>query len=724
MTGQITTSANSAWRDYVTPGVPSTGRHEPVKSEIRGVFAIIQSVVDTLGLALTTQAKYYDTRANLYVDLTPEANSIGVVGDDPTPAYRGFYQKVGGTGTGSWSYIEGLALPATFAEDLADLVDRVAAIEDAAVSYNSTTNALTTGDWSIIFINGEVEIRDAALYAIPLGAGATADEELAWEDDELQTPRWSQFVRDGQLILTDPELYEFPAYGASEPAQVISESYYAWLDDRMHRQSADLREIRIFGLAAYGPGLNLVLGVGQSFMAASVTAARIQLTATRLLADVDYVAVMIGDADRCKSSGATYDYFGSLEFNPLVETVVSGASTSSVVVSQADIDTGTYPSNARGATPLPGALITFEHLWRQHNQIDVPDTSRFDVAANVAKGESLLADISTGDGLARTLDAILVAEAARAADTPSVTDKRLSCVLERHGQADEAAGTAAATYQTAHRLYRENVHTQAVTTFAQVLRAPWIATQVSGAYGQTHRTIANLQLSMALDKGVGAVDDDYFLATPDYPFPHFRDVAVETGHPHAENAHPTAMGNQMVTDYFAWCRFFVQVMRRNWFPTHMGEAYYSGRYILVGFRAMQPPLRVSEVVVSLTMRMIEHFGFDVTDASSANIVNVQQVGDLAFLIECDDELTAPTVGLAKGDRNNWPALYGASNIRDSQTAWTLFEQVFEDGYTNLYRDAFDDTNDLEDIPEILGKQDMGNWAASQTLVCEPLPLSV
>lgn len=527
---------------------------------------------------------------------------------------------------------------------------------------------------------------------------------------------------DGAPWFQDGENYAIPVEAAATAGNPFGPRYYAWLDDRMHRQSADLREIRIFGLAAYGPGLNLVLGVGQSFMAASVTSARIQLTATRLLADVDYVAVMIGDADRCKSSGATYDYFGSLEFNPLVETVVSGSSETAVVVSESDIEAGTYASNARGATPLPGAIITFEHLWRQHNQIDVPDTSRFDVAANVAKGEASLTEISTGDGLTRTLDAILKAEAARAADTPSVTDKRLSAVMERHGQADESAGTASATYRSGHRTYRANVQGQAVTTFQQLLPAPWIGTQISGLYGQLHQTIANTQLEMSLDKGVGSVDSDYFLACPDYPFPHFRDMTVESGHPHALNGHPTAMGNQMATDFMAWCRFFVQVMRRNWFLTHMGEAYQNGRYILVGFRAMQPPLRVSEVCTSLTMRMIDYLGFEVTDGETdIGLVSVTKVGDLCFLIECDEEPVSPLVRLARGDRNNWPARYGASNIRDSQTLWTLFEQVFEEGYTNIYRDGWEDTADLENIAAILGKQDMGNWAACQSLAAVAAP---
>jgi len=47
--GQITDDGNQAFRDYVTDGVPSSGAHEPVKSDIRALFDLVDSTVAGVG---------------------------------------------------------------------------------------------------------------------------------------------------------------------------------------------------------------------------------------------------------------------------------------------------------------------------------------------------------------------------------------------------------------------------------------------------------------------------------------------------------------------------------------------------------------------------------------------------------------------------------------------------------------------------------------------------
>ena len=54
MANEITTSANTTWRDYETDGVPSSGAHEPLKSDIRAHAATVQTQIDVaLALAAT-----------------------------------------------------------------------------------------------------------------------------------------------------------------------------------------------------------------------------------------------------------------------------------------------------------------------------------------------------------------------------------------------------------------------------------------------------------------------------------------------------------------------------------------------------------------------------------------------------------------------------------------------------------------------------------------------
>jgi hypothetical protein len=56
----------------------------------------------------------YATKAALNSDLTPPANAQGAVRNDSIPGNNGYYQKVGGTGTGSWTRIGPLDSPLNF----------------------------------------------------------------------------------------------------------------------------------------------------------------------------------------------------------------------------------------------------------------------------------------------------------------------------------------------------------------------------------------------------------------------------------------------------------------------------------------------------------------------------------------------------------------------------------------------------------------------------------
>jgi hypothetical protein len=51
--GQIKTDADQAFRDYITDGVPGSGAHEPVKSDIRALMALVDALVGEAGLRWT-----------------------------------------------------------------------------------------------------------------------------------------------------------------------------------------------------------------------------------------------------------------------------------------------------------------------------------------------------------------------------------------------------------------------------------------------------------------------------------------------------------------------------------------------------------------------------------------------------------------------------------------------------------------------------------------------
>lgn len=481
-------------------------------------------------------------------------------------------------------------------------------------------------------------------------------------------------------------------------------------DDRARKGSRALAKKTINNLASLGPSANIALGVGQSFMGGSANSHRINLTKERMLKAVSYRAMMLGDSEGCQTSGPMYDQFGPMSFRPLQETLTYRTT----IFGSEDIKAGRYNPRSKGATPLVSACLLFERLSRTHQKVTNTRSTGFDVAVNVSKAEASIIQISSHPAIDRTFDAIGRIKQAASDDGLHVNH---GVTFERHGQNGESAGNGQAEYMRNHRRFRQLVNDHAREAVGNDHPAPWIGTQVSGAYGSPARRVSQAQLTMALQ------DDDYFIAAPDYPFPHLG--KVRPPHPRAGDRHPTANAQLMAGAYMGWARFFVQVLHRNWFPTHISDAGFRKDSILVSFRAMKPPLKISEVCVSTTMTMIKALGFDVDDGGSeVPIVGVpEQVGALTFLVRCDRPLIDPYIGLAKGSfglADIGAAGCGATNIKDSQSLRTLFKIAFEQGHTDMLPGGLLDDISAEDIEELSGVQDMGNWAVAQRKRCKPL----
>lgn len=146
--GIIADQFAAAWRDYVTAGVPSSGEHEPVKSEIRDIGPVIEAaigagVLGTVGVA-------YATRAELDADLAHDPDTTGLVYADPVDANNDLYVKTGASGAGAWTLttslhdaIEGLAQP---------FVDDAETARDAAQGY--AAQAADAASARVGFVNG------------------------------------------------------------------------------------------------------------------------------------------------------------------------------------------------------------------------------------------------------------------------------------------------------------------------------------------------------------------------------------------------------------------------------------------------------------------------------------------------------------------------------------------------------------------------------------------
>lgn len=95
-------TGSEVWRDFVSNGIPSSGKHKPSKKDIRAWSTYLESL---LGAVIAAGGKLYTSLAAMNADLTPEAHTPALVIGDPTVGNNGLYVKVGPAGAGSWSRV-------------------------------------------------------------------------------------------------------------------------------------------------------------------------------------------------------------------------------------------------------------------------------------------------------------------------------------------------------------------------------------------------------------------------------------------------------------------------------------------------------------------------------------------------------------------------------------------------------------------------------------------
>lgn len=161
--GTIIDQINTAFRDFITDGVSSSGPREVVKAEVREIGPVIEAAISTIGLgALVDVIK--DTKANLDADLAHAANTVALVYGDATDANNDIYVKVGGSGSGSWTntgvlhsiistlaqpYVDAAETAATGVEDmplLAGVDGAISTLVLGSTTPNSTNSS--AGGWS------------------------------------------------------------------------------------------------------------------------------------------------------------------------------------------------------------------------------------------------------------------------------------------------------------------------------------------------------------------------------------------------------------------------------------------------------------------------------------------------------------------------------------------------------------------------------------------------
>lgn len=208
-------TANAIWRDFVTDGVPASGKWPPHKPEIRewGTWleSFITAFVSNGGLVKTS-------KASLDSDLAHGADSMAWVIGDATTANNGIYRKVGASGSGSWTRVADL--PYSFIR----LNDAGAGTANAVVATSSLP--LPSSPSAALLVMNVFEANTGPVTIAANGAAAKAlvtNTGNALASGYLQAGMLIAFLDTGTNYRLLTDVVSSAIVAAAEAAQVAAE---------------------------------------------------------------------------------------------------------------------------------------------------------------------------------------------------------------------------------------------------------------------------------------------------------------------------------------------------------------------------------------------------------------------------------------------------------------------------------------------------------------------
>ncbi len=172
--GEITTAAAQVWRDSEVFGLPASGNHKPIKSEIRTVLSSIDAGIDLVAAAVELGAVVVvATQSALYADLAHAANTLGIVWQDATPANNAVYVKTGASGAGGWS-LTNLTVPGA----LSAYWENALAEAQAAAVQTAADRAVVASDMAVA-TTAAATATAAEIQAVAAESAAVAAAEAS-----------------------------------------------------------------------------------------------------------------------------------------------------------------------------------------------------------------------------------------------------------------------------------------------------------------------------------------------------------------------------------------------------------------------------------------------------------------------------------------------------------------------------------------------------------------
>lgn len=194
--GDIRTSADAAFRDYVNG--PATDSHEPVKSEIRATFGVVEDRIDsvediaTIGVKWTANTIRVRSTANVVIasalengdtlnGVTLATGNHVFLGSQTAPAENGLYTVVA----------SGAASRATFADSAAELAYIGFVLSEGTAGAGErwtlplAAASITVGSTALNFAKVGVEVSVSAEVAAARGEEDTLDDRISGISDKL-----------------------------------------------------------------------------------------------------------------------------------------------------------------------------------------------------------------------------------------------------------------------------------------------------------------------------------------------------------------------------------------------------------------------------------------------------------------------------------------------------------------------------------------------------------
>ena len=421
-------------------------------------------------------------------------------------------------------------------------------------------------------------------------------------------------------------------------------------DARNKRLTAQRVEADSDGAPALSATYNHVITFGQSLASAAEGWPALSTTPR-------YDNLMLGDATRSATySGDRFVPVGGATFKPL-RAVVQRKSDPKVLLTEEEVAALDKHAQDEGESVEVGALNLARRLYLEGKGIE-SDPEHVLVASNAATSGRSIAQLSKTGGTHEYRRVLQAVDQARQTAEAQGGRYALSAFFWLQGEYDYAEVQGGindkATYKKMARQLRADLNEDTAKAIGQPRMPAFISYQTDA---KTSVVNGSLDIGMAQWE-LAQEEPGWYLAGPVYPY-------VDKG------THLSANGYRWVGQMLGKVYHQVVVERRGWVPLSPIGATVEGREVLIDFHVPHPPLAFEEPYIAHQQRMIENYGFVLTDKQGkVPVESIKAVADTVVrLVVARDLDGAPTIRYASYETG------GAGELRDSDP--TLADAHYE-----------------------------------------------